>query len=54
MASAVGDARVEPKGNAILVTKQASGSAKIDPLMAAFNAIALMSTNSWSAHRMYI
>ena len=42
MAWAVGNARVEPKGNAILVTKQASGSAKIDPLMAAFNAIALM------------
>ena len=40
--------RVEPKGNAILVTKQASGSAKIDSLMAAFNAIALMSTNPWS------
>ncbi len=35
--------------NAILVTKQASGSAKIDPLMAAFNAIALMPTNPWSA-----
>jgi hypothetical protein len=45
MAWAVGNARVEPKGNAILVTKQASGSAKIDPLMAAFNAIALMATN---------
>jgi phage terminase large subunit-like protein len=44
MAWAVGNARVEPKGNAILVTKQASGSAKIDPLMAAFNAIALMVT----------
>jgi phage terminase large subunit-like protein len=42
MAWAAGNARVEPKGNAILVTKQASGSAKIDPLMAAFNAIALM------------
>jgi phage terminase large subunit-like protein len=42
---AVGNARVEPKGNAILVTKQASGSAKIVPLMAAFNAIALMAMN---------
>jgi hypothetical protein len=29
---AVGNARVEPNGNAILVTKQASGSTKIDPL----------------------
>jgi hypothetical protein len=36
-------------GNVIRVTEQASGSAKIDPLMAAFNAIALMSTNPWSA-----
>jgi phage terminase large subunit-like protein len=36
MAWAGGNARVEPKGNAILVTEQASGSAKIDPLRAAF------------------
>jgi phage terminase large subunit-like protein len=49
MAWAVGNARVEPKGNAILVTKQASGSVKIVPLMAAFNAIALMAMNPWSA-----
>lgn len=38
----VGNAKVEPKGNAILVTKQASGSAKIDPLMALFDAVSLM------------
>jgi phage terminase large subunit-like protein len=48
MSWAVANARVEPKRNAIIITKQASGSAKIDPLMAAFNAIAPMSTNPWS------
>ena len=36
MSWAVANARVEPKGNAINITKQASGSARIDPLMAAF------------------
>ena len=41
----VGNAKVEPRGNAITITKQASGSTKIDCLMAAFNAIALMSKN---------
>jgi phage terminase large subunit-like protein len=41
----VGNARVEPKGNSILITKQASGTAKIDPLMATFNAVSLMSLN---------
>ena len=41
----VGNAKVEPKGNAIVITKQVSGSAKIDPLMAAFNAVAIMAGN---------
>jgi phage terminase large subunit-like protein len=45
MAWCVGNAKVEPKGNAMLITKQASGSAKIDPLMALFNGVELMARN---------
>lgn len=47
----VGNAKVEPKGNAALITKQASGSAKIDPLMAMFNATALMAENPVAAKK---
>ena len=54
MAWAVGNAKVEPKGNAIVITKQASGTAKIDPLMAAFNAVALMAMNPQAAGRSYL
>lgn len=45
MAWCVGNAKVEPRGNSILITKQASGFAKIDPLMALFNAVSLLSLN---------
>lgn len=45
----VGNAKVEPKGNSILITKQASGSAKIDPLMALFDAASLMALNPVAA-----
>ncbi|ROO30432.1 terminase [Salinisphaera orenii MK-B5] len=42
---AVGNARVEPRANSILITKQASGRGKIDPLMALFDATAIMALN---------
>lgn len=53
MAWCAGNAKVEARANGILVTKQASGTAKIDPLMALFNAVDLMSRNPASNGRSY-
>jgi phage terminase large subunit-like protein len=53
MAWCVGNARIEPRANSIMITKQASGSAKIDPLMAGFNAVTLMALNPDAAKKRF-
>ena len=41
----VGNAKVEARGNAVLITKQLAGAAKIDPLIATLNCVALLGMN---------
>lgn len=47
----VGNMKAEQKGNALMITKAASGTAKIDPAMAMFNAVSLMALNPIAAPR---
>lgn len=49
-----GNAKVEQRANSILITKQASGKAKIDPVIAMFNATHLMATNPAAMNRRLI
>ena len=53
MAWCVGNAKVEQRANGILITKQASGTAKIDSLMATFNATDLMSLDPSNNRSIY-
>lgn len=53
MAWCVSNCRIEQRSNSILITKQASGTAKIDPVMAMLDAAQLMALNPASSHKKY-
>lgn len=54
MAWSVGNAKIEPRGNALLITKQLAGAGKIDPVLAMLDAVALMALNPLSKDREFV
>lgn len=53
MAWCVSQAKIVPSGNALLITKEASGAGKIDPVMALLDAAALMGQNPQPRKKTY-
>lgn len=53
MAWCVGNCKTSPAGNAVLITKQYSGSGKIDPVSALFDSVTLMNQNPQPRRKSY-